>query len=88
MSAIRRAGFAMSYGELDDGLAGVAAPIFGIDGVVIGSIVAALTQQRLALIQIDKLTDAIKAGATRISEEVAIISDPARHIDETQGAET
>ncbi|MDT2023747.1 IclR family transcriptional regulator [Methylocella sp. CPCC 101449] len=88
MSAIRRAGFAMSYGELDDGLAGVAAPIFGIDGVVIGSIVAALTQQRLALIQIDKLTDAIKTGAARISEEVAIISDPARHIDETQGAET
>lgn len=88
MSVIRRAGYAVSHGELEGGFAGVAAPIFGVDGAIIGSIAAALTQQRLALIQIDMLVEIVKAGAARISNQMSIISDPARRAGQSGGSES
>lgn len=82
MSALRRAGFAISHGELENGFTGIAAPIFGVDDVVIGSIAAALSQQRLALIQTEKLIEIVKKGAAAISARVAAIADPAQPVEE------
>lgn len=76
MLAIRRAGYALTQGELQNGLAGLAAPIFGVEGEILGSIAAAVTQQRFMLTQVDRLIDMIKVGAARITEKVASANEP------------
>lgn len=76
MAAIRKAGFAISEGELDPGYAGVAVPVFAPDERILGCIVAALTQQRFALTRVDRFVELLKLGAARISAGMAAIGRP------------
>lgn len=76
MAAIRRAGFAMSRGELDAGFAGVAVPVFMADGEILGSVIAALSVQRLGITDLDRLIGLVKSGGQRISDAVALIGRP------------
>lgn len=76
MAAIRRAGFAMSRGELDAGFAGVAAPVFTADGEILGSVIAALSVQRLGITDLDRMVGLVKSGGQRISDAVALIGRP------------
>lgn len=76
MAAIRRLGYATSEGELDAGFAGVAAPVFTADGEILGSVIAALSRQRLATTDLDRLVELVRAGAQRISDGIALIGRP------------
>lgn len=76
MAAIRKAGFAVSEGELDPEYNGVAVPVFTADGRVLGCVVAALTKQRFALTRIDSLVELLQFGATRIGKGMAAIGQP------------
>ena len=75
MARLRGLGYATSQGELDQGFAGVAVPIFSPDARVLGCLVAALTQQRFSLIQIDRLVDLLKAGAERVGRSLEALDE-------------
>lgn len=71
MNAIRKAGYEISFGELDTGLTGVAVPVFSPDGRILGSVIAALTERRFRLTRTDRLVEELHAGAARISDVMA-----------------
>jgi DNA-binding IclR family transcriptional regulator len=71
LATIRKQGFAVSYGELDPGYVGVAAPVFAADGDVLGSVIAALSRSRLAVTDVDRLTGRIRAAGHSISLRLA-----------------
>ena len=67
MRAIRRAGLAVTRGELDQGVMGISAPVFGADGVVMGSIGLVLQDIEFASDQarLDAAQEAVwRAGKT------------------------
>ena len=76
MAALRRAGYAMSQGELDAGFAGVAAPVFTADGEILGSVIVALSRQRLGMTDLERLIALVKSAGQRISESIALIGRP------------
>ena len=77
MAGIRRQGYAMSQGELDAAFAGVATPVFTDDGEILGSVIAAMSRQRLGITDFERLIELMKAGAQRINEAIALIGRPA-----------
>ena len=76
MGKLRRSGFAMSQGELDADFAGVAAPVFTADGEILGSLIMALSRQRLGTTDLDLLVRLAKSAGQRISEGIALIDRP------------
>lgn len=76
MSAIKKAGYAISEGELDSDYVGIAVPVFTSDGLVLGCIVAALTKQRFALTRVESLVELLKLGAARVTAGMASIAQP------------
>lgn len=79
LAAIRRQGFAVSHGELDPGYVGVAAPVFSADGDIIGSVIAALPRERLAVTDLERLTGRIRTAGQAITLQLAELGDIARH---------
>ena len=76
MAGLRRAGVALSQGELDAAFAGVAAPVFTADGEILGSVIMALSRQRLAMTDLERLKGLAKSAGQRISEGIALIDRP------------
>lgn len=76
LNAIRKAGFAISEGELDRGLKGIAVPVFTADELVLGCIATPLTPQRFELTRIDSFVELLKLGAARITAGMASYSEP------------
>ena len=62
---IRNAGFLVTRGDLDRGLLGIASPIFGKDGGVIGSFCIVMKDDKSAEQQLDALTEKI-VSASRV----------------------
>lgn len=81
LNNIRKAGYAISEGELDRGLWGIAVPVFTADQRVLGCIATPLTPQRFELTRIDSFVELLKLGAARITAGMASYST-------AQGAET
>ncbi|NBS63422.1 MAG: IclR family transcriptional regulator [Betaproteobacteria bacterium] len=79
LAAIRRQGFAVSHGELDPGYVGVAAPVFAADGDILGSVIAALPRERLAVTDLERLTGRIRAAGQAISLRLAEFGDAPNH---------
>jgi DNA-binding IclR family transcriptional regulator len=69
-AAVRQAGFVVSKGELDPGMAGVAVPLIIRPGTIAGCLVAALSVQRLALTRVEGLVDVLAAGADSIAASI------------------
>ena len=67
-SAIRKAGFYFSNGELEPNLAALAAPMQKADGTILGAISLVTTVQRMAVIDLPKLTQLI----TRAAQEITV----------------
>jgi len=86
MAAIRRAGYTLSEGELDADFAGVAAPVFTADGEILGSVIMALSRQRLGMTDLQRLIGLAKSGGQRISEGIALLERPLMR-DATREAE-
>jgi DNA-binding IclR family transcriptional regulator len=72
LDEIRALGFARSYGELDEGVVGIGAPIFQGGEVVAGLSVAAV-QFRSTKADISRMTDLVCRSAQEISDRIAHI---------------
>ena len=72
LDRIRAAGFARSYGELDEGVVGIGAPIFQAGNVVAGLSVAAV-QFRSTKADISRMTDLVCRSAKEISDRLTRI---------------
>ena len=66
-SQIRKNGFYFSNGELEANLAAIAVPLQQADGTVIGALSLVTTVQRMAVIDLTKLTPLIQRAAREIS---------------------
>lgn len=77
---IRARGAAVSVGELDAGFCGLAVPVRGPRGAVVGCVVAALTQERFALARLDRLTDEVRLVAGRIESDLRVPAVEAPHL--------
>jgi DNA-binding IclR family transcriptional regulator len=75
MRAIRKARIAFSFGELNEGNVGIAAPIFQTSRMSCGSLTVVLSSRAYAGTDRDALVRAIKEAANRISVEVMQQSD-------------
>ena len=62
---IRNAGFVVTRGDLDRGLLGIASPIFGTDGGIIGSFCMVMKDDKSAEQQLEALTEKI-VSASRV----------------------
>lgn len=71
LAAIRRAGHAVSTGELDHGFSGVAAPVFDRDGEILGAVIAALSTARVANADFAALAGQVIAAAARLTANIA-----------------
>ncbi|EIF32012.1 transcriptional regulator [Burkholderia sp. Ch1-1] len=71
LAAIRRAGHAISLGELDAGNVGVSAPITHVESNAYGSIVLVLSQKRYEILDKSLLTEAVIDGAHNIVKNIA-----------------
>jgi DNA-binding IclR family transcriptional regulator len=68
--AIRKAGYYFSNGELEANLAAVAAPLLKADGTLLGAISLVTTVQRMAVIDLPKLTQLITRAAQDITARI------------------
>ncbi|MEM5398358.1 IclR family transcriptional regulator domain-containing protein, partial [Staphylococcus gallinarum] len=65
---IRRAGFYLSRGELDPGVAALASPLFIDDsGESVAALAIIVPEPRLEFFNVERLVEAVKDGAARIS---------------------
>lgn len=68
MQAVRRAGHAVSLGELDADKVGIAAPVFRRDRSVAGSVCLVLTRLRYETANVELLVSRLLEAAARISD--------------------
>lgn len=68
MQAIRKAGYAISFGELDVGKVGVGAPLFRRDRSVAGSLCLVLTRKRYQAADHHRLVENLLEAAAKISD--------------------
>ena len=76
LAEIRRRGVAISFGERQAGAASVAAPVFGADGLVVGSLSVCGPVDRFTEEVIAGLVELVPAGAGTVTRR---LSDPASH---------
>lgn len=69
-SAIRKAGHYFSNGELEANLAAVAAPLQKSDGTILGAISLVTTVQRMAVMDLPKLTQLLTRAAQEITARI------------------
>lgn len=69
-SAIRKAGFYFSNGELEPNLAALAAPLVKADGTVLGAISLVTSVQRMGVIDLGKLTPLVQRAAQDITVRI------------------
>jgi DNA-binding IclR family transcriptional regulator len=70
LDQIRRSGYAVSTGELDDGASGVAAPVFDASGRLVAGLTIAGPTERIRATE-DDLTRAVVAAARTLGGSVA-----------------
>jgi DNA-binding IclR family transcriptional regulator len=78
MQAIRKAGYAASFGELDPGKVGIGAPVFRRDRSVAGSICLVLTSLRYDTANRELLVERLLESAAGISEALEPVDPEAR----------
>ena len=77
MRRIRSAGFVVTHAEVDTAVTGIAAPVFDVDGGVVGSLGAVLSDADLRGRDLDGIAAEVKAAARRIDEAFAAALTPA-----------
>jgi IclR family acetate operon transcriptional repressor len=78
-ATVRAQGYAIAVDELEHGLAALAAPVFGPDGVAIAALSISAPTFRLPPRRIAELTPELRRQATLLSERLG-------HHDDTEGA--
>ena len=74
LHAIRSAGHAVTYGEVDADAVGVGAPVFGGPGEVIAGLSVVLLRSRVTQEQITTIAEAVMETAEKLSHEVALLA--------------
>jgi DNA-binding IclR family transcriptional regulator len=83
MQAVRKAGYAISVGELDADKVGIAAPVFHAAGGVAGSVCLVMTRARYETANVELLVARLRqaaAGISRALEPLAAEAAPRRRI--------
>lgn len=73
LGEIRRRGYAVTFGERDPGVVGVAAPIWGQRGGVAAGVSVVMPQHRLSPGDVEKLVEMLLSGADEISRQLALM---------------
>jgi DNA-binding IclR family transcriptional regulator len=63
---IRREGFYIAHGEVDEGRVGISAPVFGASGSIQGSLTVAVTEPHASEATLRRLSSLVTAGAREI----------------------
>jgi DNA-binding IclR family transcriptional regulator len=71
MAAIRRDGYILSHGEFNPGVFGLSAPVFNADGLVVGSVGVAGSEDRLERKKLPAYSEAVVNAGKRLSEILA-----------------
>jgi DNA-binding IclR family transcriptional regulator len=71
MSAIRREGFLVSYGEFNTGVFGISSPVFNADGLVVGSIGIAGAEEHLDRKSLPTLCKAVLEAGEKMRQILA-----------------
>lgn len=69
-SAIRKAGYYFSNGELEPNLAALAAPLLKADGTLLGAISLVSTVPRMSVVDLTKLTQLVTRAAQEITARI------------------
>lgn len=77
LQAIRKAGYAVSLGELDAGRVGIGAPVFRRDRTVAGSLCLVMTRPRYETANVELLVGRLTETAARISDALEPVDAPA-----------
>jgi DNA-binding IclR family transcriptional regulator len=72
LAGIRRAGYAISLGELDPQNVGIAAPVARADGAPPSSLVLVLSRERWTIADKPLVAELVKTAASRIAAAVAV----------------
>jgi IclR family acetate operon transcriptional repressor len=67
LSAIRERGYDITYGQKLAGAVGIGAPIFGLDGKVLGSICVTIPETRIAAKDRPRLAELVRATTAELS---------------------
>jgi DNA-binding IclR family transcriptional regulator len=73
LNRINKQGYAVSRGELDENVLGVAAPIFGSDGRALAAVSIAALSSRVPDSELDRVIGAVQSAARRIAEGLAML---------------
>lgn len=73
LAKIRANGFVKSIGEFNPGIVGIAAPVFNVEGAIIGSVGVAGDKRELADLDNTRVILSVKRAAREISERLANI---------------
>lgn len=76
LSKMRRAGYCVARGEVDSGKVGVAAPIFGLNKTILGSLTFAVAASALDERIINRLITIVSGGAREIEANMVGIHMP------------
>lgn len=72
LSKIRKEGFAITSGEFNSGIVGIAAPIFNSEHSILGSVGIALSKEDVKDIDMNKTVVAVKRAAREISQRMSL----------------
>ncbi len=73
---LRLAKSSRAYGEIDPDAVGIAAPIFGGDGPIVGSLSLVVKELPFSEMRLDTLSDQIQKGAEQLTNIIADLSNP------------
>lgn len=73
LAAIRKDGYLVTYGEFNQGVFGISAPVFNADGLVVGSIGIAGAEAMLNRRQLHTLSESVVNAAKQLSEIVGAV---------------
>jgi len=71
LAQIRKDGHAMTYGEFNAGVVGIAAPVYNSENVILGSVGIALAREELSDVDVNRLIIAVKRAAREITTRTA-----------------
>ena len=77
LAAIRQRGYDITHGQKIAGAVGISAPVFGIDGKVVGSLCITVPETRIKAKDYSRLGTLVRSGAGRLSQAVG---SPPNHI--------
>lgn len=72
LSGIRKDGFAISHGEFNPGVAGIAAPVFNSEQAILGSVGIALAEEEFRAIDLNRTVLSVRRAAREISQRISV----------------